>query len=121
MKGNDVCTVFNKIYDPIYRKYIFQPTVVEGVFWQEKVEARNTQEGLHEANEVHIFIPFMAKAQRSFAKLEKFGENPTAHFTLLPEDKIMNGVSSGISLTIVSVSTFDYGSKGLKHWEVVAK
>lgn len=121
MKTNGICTVFNRVYDPIYRKYILQPTVIEGVFWQEEAAARNTKEGLHEANEVRIFIPFRAKCQRSFGTLEELQKNPTAHFTLLPEDKIMHGISLGASLTIVSVSTFDYGGKGLQHWEVVAK
>ena len=121
MKSNEVCTIFNRIYDPISRKYILQPTVIEGVFWQEGIGARLTQEGFYESNEVHIFIPFMAKCTRSFGTAEEFEMNPTAHFTLRPEDKIMQGVSSGKSLTILSVSTFDYGNEDLQHWEVVAR
>lgn len=122
MKSNEVCTIFNRIYDPIYRKYILQPTIVEGVFWQEKMGASfSKEEGMHGSNEVSIIIPFGAKFTRDFAVTEDFEENPNAYFTLRPEDKIMKGVSSGRSLTILSVSRFDYGSKGLQHWEVVAK
>lgn len=121
MNSNEVCTVFNRIYDPIYRKYICQPTVIEGIFWQEEMGARLTQEGLYEANEVHIFIPFLATSTRIFGTAQEFENNPTDFFTLRPEDKIMRGVSSGNNLIILSVKTFDYGSKGLQHWEVVAK
>jgi hypothetical protein len=121
MNSNEICTVFNRIYDPIFRKYILQPTVITGVFWQEKLGANLIQEGLNEANEVHIFIPFLAEATRIFGTSAEFEENPTTFFTLRPEDKIMRGISSGKSLTILSVNTFEYGSKGLQHWEVVAK
>ncbi|WMI80354.1 hypothetical protein [Anaerotignum sp. MB30-C6] len=121
MNSNEVCTVFNRFYDPIYRKYIMQPTVIEGIFWQEEIGARLNKEGLYEVNEVHIFIPFTVKSNRSFGIAREFEMNPTAYFTLRPEDKIMQGVSSGKSLTILSVNTLDYGSKGLQHWEVVAK
>lgn len=121
MNANETCTVFNRFYDPIYRKYILQPTVIEGVFWQEAMGARLTKEGVYEANEVHIFIPFLVESTRKFGVSEEFEEAPTTYFTLRPEDKIMRGISSGKSLTILSVSTFDYGSKGLQHWEVVAK
>ncbi|KXL53500.1 hypothetical protein CLNEO_07260 [Anaerotignum neopropionicum] len=121
MNSKEVCTVFNRIYDPIFRKYILQPTVITGVFWQAELGARLTKEEIYEANEVHIFIPSLAEATRIFGTNEEFQENPTKYFALRPEDKIMRGISSGRSLTIVSVSTFDYGSKDLQHWEVVAK
>lgn len=121
MNFMESCTVFNRFYDTISRKYILQPTVIEGVFWQEKVGARLTQGGHYEANEVHIFIPFSARCKREFATSEAFQEKPTDFFTLRPEDKIMRGITSGESLTILSVDTFDYGSKDLQHWEVVAK
>ena len=121
MNSKEVCTVFNRIYDPIFRKYILQPTVITGVFWQEELGARLTQEEVYEANEVHIYIPFLAEATRIYGTSEEFQETPTAYFTLRPEDKIMRGITSGKSLTILSVSTFDYGSKSLQHWEVVAK
>lgn len=121
MNVSETCTVFNRFYDPVYRKYIFQPTVIEGIFWQEEMGAKLTQDGFYEKNEVHIFIPFSAGFKREFCTSEEFGENPTDHFTLRPEDKIMRGISSGKSLTILSVNTFDYGSKDLQHWEVVAK
>ena len=121
METKEICTVFNKIYDTEYRKYILQPTVIEGIFWQEEVGTGRSQNGLHEENEVHIFIPFAAKATRTFGGEENFQKSPTAYFTLCPQDKIMRGISSGKSLTILSVHTYDYGSEGLKHWEVVAK
>lgn len=121
MNSKEVCTIFNRIYDPIFRKYILQPTVITGVFWQEKLGAKITQDDLYEENEVHIFIPILAEATRIYGTFPEFEENPTKFFTLRPEDKIMRGVSSGKSLTILSVSTFDYGNKGLQHWEVVAK
>ncbi len=113
--------MFNRIYDPVFRKYILQPTVIEGVFWQEEARASRLQDGIYENNEVHIFIPFLAKATRSFGTYAEFQENPTAYYTLSPEDKIMRGISSGKSLTILEIHTFDYGSGGVKHWEVVAK
>ncbi|MDD3394815.1 MAG: hypothetical protein PHG19_09275 [Anaerotignum sp.] len=121
MNAIEICTIFNRFYDPIYRKYILQPTVIEGVFWQDEMGARLAQEGIYEENEVHIFIPFLAKFGRDFALPQEFEEDPTTYFTLRPEDKIMRGISSGKSLTILSVNTFNYGSKGLQHWEVVAK
>lgn len=121
MNSNGSCTVFNRFYDPIFRKYILQPTVIEGIFWQEAIGAKIAQEGFCEDNEVHIFIPFAAISNRKFGTSEQFQESPTAYFTLRPEDKIMRGISSGKSLTILSVNTFDYGSKGLWHWKVVAK
>ncbi len=121
MRLEEVCTIFNRIYDPIFRKYILQPTVITGVFWQEELGARVTQDELYEENQVHIFIPVMAESTRIYGTPAEFQENPTAYFTLRPEDKIMRGITSRKSLTILSVSTFDYGSKDLQHWEVVAK
>ncbi|KAF5058388.1 hypothetical protein DSECCO2_346950 [anaerobic digester metagenome] len=121
MKSREVCTIFNRIYDPIVRKYILQPTVITGVFWQETLGARLNQEKLYEANEVHIFIPFSAKATRIYGSSDEFEKNPTAYFTLRPEDKIMKGITSGKSITILSISTFDFGSKDMQHWEVLAK
>lgn len=121
MNGSESCTVSNRFYDPHYRKYIFQTTKIEGIFWQEKMGAKLTKDGVYEANEVHVFIPFSAKSHRIFGTLEEFRENPTDYFTLCPEDKIMRGISSGRSLTILSVNTFDYGSEDLQHWEVIAK
>jgi hypothetical protein len=121
MFARELCTVYNRFYDPTQRKYIFQPTEIEGIFWQEAMGAKLTQGGVYEANEVHVFIPFSAESHRVFATPEEFQEEPTDYFTLRPEDKIMRGVSSGKRLTILSVNTFDYGSKDLQHWEVVAK
>ncbi|AMJ41890.1 hypothetical protein [Anaerotignum propionicum] len=121
MKSSDVCTIFNRIYDPIFRKYFLQSTIIKGVFWQEALGARLNHEKLYEANEVHIFIPFSAEATRTFGIPEEFEKNPTSYFTLRPEDKIIRGITSGKSLTILSINTFDYGSKDMQHWEVVAK
>lgn len=121
MKSSEICTIFNRIYDPILRRYILQPTVITGVFWQEALGARMSHEKLYESNEVHIFIPFTAEATRTFGVPDEFEKNPTLYFTFRPEDKIVRGITSGKSLTIISINTFDYGSKDMRHWEVVAK
>ncbi|WMI81842.1 DUF6751 family protein [Anaerotignum sp. MB30-C6] len=112
MKPNADCTVFNRIYDPVNRKYNWQAKTINGVFWQGGTGAKVGKSGMREDNETIIFIPFSSVEQ----------------LTLLPEDKIIRGISNATSpdglkgvLTVMAVDTFDFGSPDMQHWEVVAK
>lgn len=131
MDTNCDCTVFNRVYDKEGREYLWQGTVVHGVYWQGGQGVRLMKNGLKEDKETTVFIPMFAESQRTYAKPVAFGtgEGGTT-FTFRPEDRLVRGVvldrisqkelfsRFDDAITITAVDTFDQGGGEMNHWEV---
>lgn len=122
MQTNADCMILNRIYDAGLRKYIWQKTQIAGVFWEDNFAASIKKDWIHGEHRCRIFIPFTAKGERPFADAGVFDKNPTAFFTLRPEDRIVRGWdSTSAFLTIMQVITLDFGSADMQHWEVIGR
>ena len=141
MQTNTSCTLYNR-YEKNNGVY-YQKTVLKAVFWDggQQGGERGRQGGTGKTQKKEetgrVFIPFFVFAGgRTYCKPKEWDSLPdkSKFFTLRPGDYLVKGDCSGEYgpehpirylaqeyddvLTISTVSTRDFGSKEMQHWEI---
>ncbi|CAM2079764.1 MAG: hypothetical protein NSGCLCUN01_03992 [uncultured Clostridium sp.] len=136
-------TLYNAYYDKQTEKTLYSRTYLFGVDWQGSNAIAIRDKGLISEDKTEIFIPFSIETAKKYIKPKAFSrlsENEREkYFTFSNKDIVVKGIvdfdvtgEKGHTkkdlesnyddvLTIISVSTFDYGSENMQHWEVLAK
>lgn len=132
MTGSECCTVFNRRTEGEERREVFEPTILEEVFWQGGGAMRDRKQPAD--GNIEIYIPFLAKASRRYAPPRAYAASPIGCWTLQEGDLICRGaflepvysvralLKSGCEAAVImSVSENSFGSRNLWHWEVCAR
>jgi hypothetical protein len=117
----------------------YQRTVLRGVLWEDTKAKNVNKTGSDAVDSVRVQIPFTVDSSSAvYRDPEAFQKEPAGAWTLQSKvkDFVVKGECpfvpvAGVSIsglttnyaayTITSVSTVDYGSPRLHHWEVGAK
>lgn len=113
-------------------------TVLEGVFLDAVKAVNVRQSGLEGADAVSVFIPFdvnaydpVTKEPRKYTSPKQYADSPDGHWTLQTSDCFFaKGVISVVAdfqtinrnyddvYRVTKVDEKDFGSPGMRHWEV---
>lgn len=136
-------TLYNAYYDKQTERTLYSKTYLFGVDWQGSNAIAIRDKGLISEDKTEIFIPFSIESVKKYIKpkiYSRLSDNEREnYFTFSNKDKVVKGIvdfdvtgEKGHTikdlennyddvLTIINVSTFDYGSENMQHWEVLAK
>ena len=136
-------TLYNVHYDKETERNLYSKTYLYGVEWQGSNMITVRDKGLISEDKTEIFIPFSVGSSKKYIKPKLYSRlsniEKENYFTFSNKDKVVKGIvdfeitgEKGHTvkdledkyddvLTIINVSTFDYGSPNMQHWEVVAK
>lgn len=115
MKTNTSLTRFKKTISD--HSEVWQRILIRKAFWRKKTKVAVTKDGLLRANNVVVYIPFSQADEapaigdiliKGTVELEIEGNTtPTVLTDMYPEN-----------MTVSSVDPQDYGSVGMRHWQV---
>lgn len=136
-------TLYNAYYDKQTERTLYSKTYLFGVDWQGSNAIAIRDKGLISEDKTEIFIPFSIESVKKYIKpkiYSRLSDNEREnYFTFSNKDKVVKGIvdfdvtgekghtikdlenNYDAVLTIINVSTFDYGSENMQHWEVLAK
>lgn len=133
MKWPHAMTVYN------YTKAGYCRTVLRGVLWEDTKAKNVNKTGSAAVDSVRVFIPFSVDSGgAAYKSPADYQVNPAGAWTFQTKQKdfivkgecpFMPAPGGSISelttncdaLTITSVTTCDFGSTAMRHWEVGAK
>lgn len=134
MIWNSSCTVFNRSAEPNPETERWQASVLHGVCWQGSFSCRTREQGSFSDNAVRVYIPFLVTCQSTYLPPEAFAKTPANHWTLREGDVLVYGAHRTLppflsayeicghftrSMVITGITTNDFGSPALHHWEVM--